>query len=94
MRVVVLVLMAAIALAMVVFGAQNNYPVTVHFLWMDSGQMSLSLVMVLAALAGAALVALFWLWDQVRFGLRQHRAVRHEGLEHHVRRSGEVRCLQ
>jgi uncharacterized membrane protein YciS (DUF1049 family) len=73
MRVVVLVLMAAIALAMVLFGAQNTEAVSVRFLWMDSGQLSLSLVMVLAAVAGAALVALLWLWDQVRFGLRQHR---------------------
>ncbi|MCC6626909.1 MAG: DUF1049 domain-containing protein [Chloroflexi bacterium] len=73
MRGLVLVLMAAIALAMVLFGAQNTEAVSVRFLWLDSGRMSLSLVMVLAAVAGAALVALLWLWDQVRFGLRQHR---------------------
>jgi uncharacterized integral membrane protein len=85
MRVLVLVLMALIALAMVLFGVQNTESVSVRFLWMDSGLVSLSLVMVLAAVAGAALVALFWVWDQVRFGLRQHRMGRQmHSLEGHT----------
>jgi uncharacterized integral membrane protein len=73
MRALLLVLIAAIACGMVLFGVQNTQPVSVRFLWLESGLGSLSLVMVLAAVAGALLVALFWLWDQVRFGLRSRR---------------------
>ena len=72
-RTVLLVLIALLSLIMVIFGVQNTQAVTVRFLFFESGQIPHALVMVLSAIAGAALVGLFWLWDQVRFGVRRWR---------------------
>lgn len=73
MRTVLLALMALLALIMVIFGVQNTQAVTVRFLLLESGPIPVALVMVLSALAGAALVGLFGLWDQVRHGVREWR---------------------
>jgi uncharacterized integral membrane protein len=72
-RTVLLVLIALLSLIMVIFGVQNTQAVTVRFLFFESGQVPAALVMVLSAIAGAALVGLFWLSDQVRFGVRRWR---------------------
>lgn len=73
MRTLILILVLVLACVMVLFGVQNTQLVTVRFLAFESGSVSLSLVMVFSAVAGAALVGLFSLWDQVRHGLQRRR---------------------
>jgi uncharacterized integral membrane protein len=95
MRNVILILMLALACVMVLFAVQNTQPVTVRFLTFESGQTPLALVMVLSAAAGAALVALFLIWDQVRHGFRRWRMGRQmSGLERRlVELEGQVATL-
>ena len=73
MRTGILILIIVLACIMVLFGAQNTQPVTVRFLVFESAQISLSLVMIFSALAGAVLAGLFGLWDQVRHGFQRRR---------------------
>jgi uncharacterized integral membrane protein len=95
MRNVILILMLALACVMVLFAVQNTQPVTVRFLTFESGQTPLALVMVLSAAAGAALVTLFLIWDQVRHGFRRWRMGRQmSGLERRlVELEGQVATL-
>lgn len=73
MRLLVVVLIAILALVMVAFGVQNTQGVTVRFLTVESGLIPLAFVMVLSAIAGALLVGLIALWDQIRHGFRSWR---------------------
>lgn len=77
MRTFVVILMLALATAMVIFGVQNTEPVNVRFLGIESGVISLSLVMVLSAVAGAALIGLINLYDRIRLGMRSRRVGKH-----------------
>jgi uncharacterized integral membrane protein len=95
MRNVILILMLALACVIVLFAVQNTQPATVRLLTFEAGQASLALVVVLSAAAGAALVALFGIWDQVRHGFRRWRMGRQmSGLERRVvELEGQVAAL-
>lgn len=73
MGVIVLILMIVLSIIMVIFGVQNPQPVNVRFFTIESGNVSLSLVIVVSALLGAALIGLLSLWDSARRGLRKMR---------------------
>lgn len=73
MGVIVLILMIVLSIIMVLFGVQNPQPVNVRFFSIESGNISLSLVIVVSALLGAALIGLLSLWDSARRGLRSMR---------------------
>ncbi|MEM8530547.1 MAG: LapA family protein [Chloroflexota bacterium] len=69
MKVVFLPLILLVSVSMVVFGIQNPQTVNVYFLGIASGEVSLSLVIIISALAGATLVGLFSGWDRIRNAL-------------------------
>lgn len=73
MRVLVFVLMTILSVMLVLFGVQNPQPVEVRFLTYTSGPVSLSLVMILAVIAGALLVGLFMGYSGLRSSLRTRR---------------------
>ncbi|MBW4583235.1 MAG: DUF1049 domain-containing protein [Tildeniella nuda ZEHNDER 1965/U140] len=76
MGVIVLILMIVLSIVMVIFGVQNPQPVNVRFFTIESGNISLSLVIVVSALLGAALIGLLSLWDGARRGLRSMRTTK------------------
>ncbi len=73
MRVIMFILMTVLAVMLVLFGVQNPQPVEVRLLMFTSGPISLSLVMILAVIAGATLVALFTGYSGIRHSLRERR---------------------
>lgn len=73
MGILVLILMIVLSIIMVLFGVQNPQPVNVRFFTLESGNISLSLVIVVSALIGAALIGLLSLWDSARRGIRRMR---------------------
>lgn len=79
MRIVFITLIIALSIILVIFGAQNNNPVNVQFLTFQSGATSLSLVIVLSAVAGALLVALWSMYDSIRRGMRFRRVNKERG---------------
>ena len=72
MGILVLILMIVLSIVMVLFGVQNPQPVNVRFFGIESGNISLSLVIVVSALLGAALIGLLSLWDGARRGSPQY----------------------
>jgi uncharacterized integral membrane protein len=74
MRIFIPILMLLLALLLVIFGAQNTQAVNVRFLGIETGMLSLALVMVISAIVGAVLTGLFGLWFRIRYGLRSWRA--------------------
>ena len=74
MRTVVLIFMLVVAILLVIFGAQNTQLVSVHFLMIDTGYVSLSLVIVISAVIGAVLASLITVWGRIRRGFRGRRA--------------------
>ncbi len=54
MRYVLPIIMLILALVLVIFGAQNTQAVNVRFLGAETGMISLALVIVVAAIFGAA----------------------------------------
>jgi uncharacterized integral membrane protein len=74
MRTVVLIFMLLVAILLVIFGAQNTQLVNVHFLMIDTGYVSLSLVIVISAVIGAVLASLLSVWGSIRRGFRGRRA--------------------
>jgi uncharacterized integral membrane protein len=73
MRTVVLILMVVVAILLVIFGAQNTQLVNIQFLMINSGSVSLSLVIVISAVIGAVLVSLITLWGSIRRRFRGRR---------------------
>ena len=71
MRYLVVVLILLVSIIMVVFGAQNTQTVKVQFLTYNSGDVSLSLVLVLAAMGGATLTGLVSLWNGIQSSMRE-----------------------
>lgn len=68
---------------LIVFIAQNNHKVPVHFLWMD-GSVSESIALVMSAVAGAALVLAIGVARIVQLrlaGRRHNRAMRQQEKE-------------
>jgi cell division protein FtsB len=61
---------------LVLFGVQNTQLVTVRFLSYSVENLSVSLVIVIAAICGALLVALLNVWSGVQRTLRGRRATR------------------
>jgi uncharacterized integral membrane protein len=76
MRVFMFILMTVLSVMLVLFGVQNPQPVEVRFLTFTSGPISLSLVMILAVIAGATLVGLFTGYSGIRHSLRERRLSR------------------
>jgi uncharacterized integral membrane protein len=74
MRTVILIFMLLVAILLVIFGAQNTQLVSVHFLMIDTGSVSLSLVIVISAVIGAVLASLITVWSSIRRGFRGRRA--------------------
>lgn len=74
MRIFIPIVMLLLALLLVIFGAQNTQAVNIHFLNMESGWVSLALVVVIAAIFGAVLTGLFGLWIRIRYGIQNWRA--------------------
>jgi uncharacterized integral membrane protein len=74
MPIVILILMLIVAMLLVVFGAQNTQLVNIHFLMIDTGYVSLSLVIVISAVIGAVLASLLTVWGSIRSGFRGRRA--------------------
>jgi uncharacterized membrane protein YcjF (UPF0283 family) len=59
---------------LVIFGIQNTQLVNVHFLMIDTGYVSLSLVIVISAVIGAVLASLLTVWGSIRRGFWRRRA--------------------
>lgn len=92
MGVLVLIMMIVVSIIMVIFGIQNPQPVNVRFLTVESGRTSLSLVILISALLGAALIGLLSLWDSARHGLRGMRT--NKRLMSLEERNGELERLK
>jgi uncharacterized integral membrane protein len=71
MRYLVVFLILLVSIVMVLFGAQNTQTVKVQFLSYNSGDVSLSLVLVLAAMGGATLTGLVSVWNAIQGGMRE-----------------------
>ena len=85
MRVFMFILMTVLSVMLVLFGVQNPQPVEVRFLTFTSGPISLSLVMILAVIAGATLVGLFTGYSGIRHSLRERRLSKLQaGLEQRI----------
>ncbi|MBW4693454.1 MAG: DUF1049 domain-containing protein [Lyngbya sp. HA4199-MV5] len=91
MGILVLILMIVLSIIMVLFGVQNPQPVNVRFFTLESGNISLSLVIVVSALIGAALIGLLSLWNSARRGLRTMRT--NKQLTSLEQRNGELERL-
>jgi uncharacterized integral membrane protein len=74
MRMVVLIFMLLVAILLVIFGAQNTQLVSVHFLMIATGSVSLAVVIVISAVIGAVLASLIGVWGNIRRGFRGRRA--------------------
>jgi uncharacterized membrane protein YciS (DUF1049 family) len=74
MRTILLILVVVVAVLLVIFGAQNTQLVNVHFLMIDTGAVSLSLVIVISAVIGAVLASLLTVWGNIRRRFRDRRA--------------------
>src|SRR5262245_48995945 len=74
MRIFIPIIMLLLALLLVIFGAQNTQSVIVRFLGVETGVISLALVIVVSAIFGAVLTGLFGLWIRIRYGIRSWRA--------------------
>lgn len=72
-RVVVGILAALLSLLLVLFGVQNTEPVSIQLLGFATEQLSLSLVVIGAAIVGATIVWLISLWGWARQSLRNRR---------------------
>lgn len=66
-------LAAVLALALVIFGVQNTQLVEIRFLGFTTGRLSLSLVVIAAAIVGGAIIWLIGLWGAAQRGIRQMR---------------------
>lgn len=76
MRILLMVVLLIIAVLLVIFGTQNNQPVDVRFLAYNTGNVSLSLVTILAAATGALLAALVSLLSSIRRGFSIRKTTR------------------
>ena len=74
MRIFIPIVMLILALLLVIFGAQNTQSVIVRFLGVETGVISLALVIVVSAIFGALLTGLLGLWIRIRYGIRSWRA--------------------
>lgn len=73
MRTFLVILVMLVAILLVVFGAQNTQLVNIRFFAIVTPPVSLSLVIMVSAVAGALLVALVGVWGSIRRGLRSRR---------------------
>lgn len=73
MRIAILMLGLLIGVLLVVFGVQNTQPVFIRFLGLTSASLSLSLVIMVAAVVGAVLASLVSVWDRVRYGWQREQ---------------------
>jgi uncharacterized integral membrane protein len=67
------IIAAVLALGLVVFGVQNTQLVEIRFLGFSTGRLSLSLVVIVAAIVGAAIIWLVGLWSAAQRSIRQLR---------------------
>ncbi|MDZ4717127.1 MAG: lipopolysaccharide assembly protein LapA domain-containing protein [Roseiflexaceae bacterium] len=75
MRYLIIVLILLVSVVMVVFGVQNTQKVELTFLSYGAKDVSLALVVVLAALGGVILSGLITVWNSIQSGLRE-RSIR------------------
>ena len=73
LRYFVLIPLLMIAVLLVLFGVQNTQLVTLRFLSYSFENLSVSLVIIIAAIFGAVLVGLLNMWSGVQRSLRQRR---------------------
>ena len=76
MRTVLLLVVLVMAVLLVIFGAQNTQPVNISFLNISTGLISLSLVIIVSAVAGVVLASLVSFWNSIRRGIDQRRVDR------------------
>jgi uncharacterized integral membrane protein len=75
-RYLIFIPLLLLALLLVLFGVQNTQVVSVRFLNYSVENLSVSLVIVIAAICGALLVALLNIWSGIQRTLRGRRAAR------------------
>jgi uncharacterized integral membrane protein len=75
-RYLIFIPLLILALLLVLFGVQNTQVVTVRFLNYSVENLSVSLVIVIAAICGALLVALLNVWSGIQRTLRGRRTAR------------------
>lgn len=73
MRYLVLIPLFILAVLLVLFGVQNTQQVSLRFLSYSLENLSVSLVIIIAAMFGALMVALLSLWSGVQRSFRQRR---------------------
>lgn len=73
MRYLVLIPLLLLAVLLVLFGVQNTQQVSLRFLSYSLENLSVSLVIIIAAMFGALMVALLSLWGGVQRSFRQRR---------------------
>jgi uncharacterized integral membrane protein len=71
MRYLIIVLILLVSVVMVVFGVQNTQKVELTFLTYGAKDVSLALVVVLAAFGGVVLSGLITVWTSIQSGLRE-----------------------
>lgn len=71
MRYLIIVLILLVSVVMVVFGVQNTQKVELTFLNYGAKDVSLALVVVLAALGGVILSGLITVWTSIQSGFRE-----------------------
>lgn len=76
MRTVLILVVLVVAVLLVIFGAQNTQPVNINFLGLNTGYVSLSLVIIVSAVVGIVLAALVSFWNSIRRNLSQRRVDR------------------
>jgi uncharacterized integral membrane protein len=72
-RVLIGIVAAAMSIMLVIFGVQNTQPVQIQFLTFETQQISLSLVIIIAVVFGAAFMWLFGLYGAAQRSMRLRR---------------------
>jgi uncharacterized integral membrane protein len=75
-RALIGIVAAAMSILLVIFGVQNTQPVQLQFLTFETQQISLSLVIIIAVVCGAALMWLFGLYGAAQRSMRLRREVK------------------
>lgn len=76
MNYLITILLFVVSIVMVIFGAQNTQTVALNFLTYKSGEVSLSLVIVLATVGGVILTGLITVLSGLRRSMRERNARR------------------
>jgi uncharacterized integral membrane protein len=80
MRYIVIIVALALSVLLVIFSVQNTQPVEVQFFTQRTGQVPLSIVVVLTAIAGASLTGLLALSASIQRAFQKRKANRERQL--------------